>query len=40
MVLREWRGCRPRTKLMLAVALTVLVGAVGTLTWGNYLGSA
>ena len=38
-VLREWRGCRPATKLMLIAALAVLLVAVSTLTWGNYLGS-
>ncbi|MBK8858000.1 MAG: rhamnose:proton symporter [Opitutaceae bacterium] len=38
-VLREWRGCQPATKLMLTAALVVLLGAVSTLTWGNYLGS-
>lgn len=39
-VLREWRGCTAATKLMLVTAFTVLLGAVLTLTWGNYLGSA
>lgn len=39
LVLREWRACRPATKGLLAVALAVLVGAVLTLTWGNYLGA-
>ena len=38
-VLREWRGCQPATKLMLTAALAVLLIAVSTLTWGNYLGS-
>ncbi len=39
LILREWRACRPATKLMLAVALTVLLVAVFTLTRGNYLGA-
>lgn len=40
LILREWRACRPATKGMLAVALAVLLVAVFTLTWGNYLGAA
>jgi L-rhamnose-H+ transport protein len=39
-VLREWRGCRRMTDVMIAVALLVLVGAVLLLTYGNYLGEA
>ena len=39
-VLREWRGCRRVTDVMIAVALLVLVGAVLLLTYGNYLGEA
>ncbi len=38
-VLREWSGCTAFTKLMLVTAFTVLLVAVLTLTWGNYLGS-
>ncbi len=38
LVLREWRGCKPRTWLAVAVSLTVLVSAVLLLTYGNYLG--
>jgi len=37
-LLREWRGCKSRTWIAVAVSLTVLVGAVLTLTYGNYLG--
>ena len=37
-VLKEWAICKPRTRLILHVALTVLVGAVIFLTYGNYLG--
>jgi L-rhamnose-H+ transport protein len=40
LVLREWRGCQPRTLRVLGAALTVLVGAVLALAYGNYLGSA
>ena len=38
LILREWRGCRPRTWLAVAVSLAVLVSAVLLLTYGNYLG--
>jgi len=38
--LREWKGCRGRTWGTLAVALLVLLTAVGLMTYGNYLGSA
>lgn len=37
-VLRERKGCQPRTKLAINLSLTVLVGAVLLLTYGNYLG--
>ena len=40
LVLYEWRGCRPRTLRVLAVALVVLVAAVLTIAYGNNLGSA
>ena len=36
-VLREWRGARLVTKLMVGVAFIVLVGAVLSLTYGNHL---
>ena len=39
-VLREWRGCRRVTDVMIATALLVLVGAVLLLSYGNYLGEA
>jgi L-rhamnose-H+ transport protein len=38
-VLREWSGCRRRTRRAIGVALVVLIGAVLSLTYGNYLGS-
>jgi L-rhamnose-H+ transport protein len=40
LLLREWKGCRPRTWAALASAILVLLVAVGLLTYGNYLGSA
>ena len=40
LVMREWRGCRPRTWAALAAAFLLLLGAVGLMTYGNYLGSA
>ncbi len=39
-VLREWRGCRRVTDVMIAIALLTLIGAVLLLTYGNYLGEA
>jgi L-rhamnose-H+ transport protein len=38
LVLKEWANCNARTRWALRVALTVLVGAVIFLTYGNYLG--
>jgi L-rhamnose-H+ transport protein len=38
LLLREWKGCRPRTLGALAAALVVLLVAVLALTYGNYLG--
>lgn len=38
LVLREWKGCSPRTRWFLNTALLVLVGAVLILTYGNHLG--
>ncbi len=35
---REWKGCRLPTWTMVALALTVLVAAILSLTYGNYLG--
>jgi L-rhamnose-H+ transport protein len=37
LVLREWRGCGARTRIMLGVALLVLTAAVLLLTYGNHL---
>ena len=37
---REWTGCKPRTWIMLALALFILVGAVLSLAYGNFLGDA
>ncbi len=34
----EWKGCRQRTQVAIGFALSVLVGAVLMLTYGNYLG--
>ena len=33
----EWKACRPSTKLILTAAIALLLGAVGLLTYGNYL---
>jgi L-rhamnose-H+ transport protein len=38
-VFHEWRNCRPRTKMVLGLAIAALVAAVLLLTRGNYLGS-
>jgi len=37
-VLKEWTTCKPRTRMVLRIAITVLVGAVLLLTYGNHLG--
>lgn len=37
-VFREWRACRRITHQTISLALLVLVGAVLSLTYGNYLG--
>lgn len=37
--LREWRGCRPKTTRVLALALGVLVAAIVTIAYGNNLAS-
>jgi L-rhamnose-H+ transport protein len=39
LVLREWKGCRPRTWVALSAAFILLLVAVGLMTYGNYLGS-
>jgi L-rhamnose-H+ transport protein len=36
--LNEWDGCRRRTILTLGAAVTVLLGAVASITYGSYLG--
>jgi L-rhamnose-H+ transport protein len=36
---REWKGCKGRTIMFIVLGLTVLVGAVLMLTYGNYIGS-
>jgi len=33
----EWRACRPVTKLIVSVAIALLLGAVGLISYGNYL---
>jgi L-rhamnose-H+ transport protein len=33
----EWKACRPSTKYCVAAAIALLVGAVGLITYGNYL---
>lgn len=38
--LKEWSGCRRRTVLTLASAISVLLGAVGSITYGSYLGGS
>ena len=35
--MREWSGCRARTKLAIVAALTVLIAAVLMLTYGNFV---
>lgn len=37
-ILKEWRGCRKGTWAAVGVSISVLVGAVLLLTYGNYLG--
>jgi L-rhamnose-H+ transport protein len=39
LVLKEWMGVKERTKWTLALAVTILILAVLTLTYGNYLGT-
>jgi len=39
LLMREWKGCRPRTWVALVSAFILLLVAVGLMTYGNYLGS-
>jgi len=38
--LKEWKGCRGRTRMMIGVGIAVLCGAVLMLTYGNRLGES
>jgi L-rhamnose-H+ transport protein len=38
LVMREWKGCRPRTWATLSASFILLLVAVGLMTYGNYLG--
>ncbi len=40
LILKEWKNCSSKTMRMLWIALAVLILAVLTLTYGNYLGNA
>lgn len=40
LVMKEWKNCSAKTMRMLLIAISVLIVAVLTLTYGNYLGSA
>ncbi|HVU34511.1 MAG TPA: L-rhamnose/proton symporter RhaT [Opitutaceae bacterium] len=35
----EWKACRPSTKLLVTSAIALLLGAVGLISYGNYLAS-
>jgi L-rhamnose-H+ transport protein len=35
---KEWKGCRLRTRLIVATGLAVLCGAILMLTYGNHMG--
>jgi L-rhamnose-H+ transport protein len=37
--IREWKACRLPTKLLLGSAIVLLLGAIGLITFGNYLAS-
>jgi len=37
LAMREWKGCRRKTVVGLLVAIFVLVAAVLSITYGNYL---
>jgi L-rhamnose-H+ transport protein len=39
-VLREWKGCTPRTRVLVAGSLAILCAAVLMLTYGNRMGEA
>jgi len=39
LILKEWKGCSAKTKIILGVALLVLITAVLSLAYGNYLGN-
>ncbi len=38
-IFKEWRGCRPRTHIALALALALLIAGKLLLVYGNYLGT-
>lgn len=40
LLMKEWKNCSSKTMRMLLIALSVLILAVLTLTYGNYLGSS
>jgi L-rhamnose-H+ transport protein len=40
LIMKEWKNCSSKTMRMLLVALAVLIIAVLTLTYGNYLGES
>jgi L-rhamnose-H+ transport protein len=33
----EWRACRPATKFLISAAVALLLGAVGLISYGNYI---
>lgn len=35
----EWKKCRPATKLLVAASIALLLGAVGLISYGNFLAS-
>lgn len=35
----EWKKCRPATKFLVAASIALLLGAVGLISYGNYLAS-
>src|SRR6186997_420942 len=39
LVMKEWKQCSSKTKIILGVALLVLIAAVLSLAYGNYLGN-
>ncbi len=39
LVMHEWHGCRKKTLVTISLAITVLIGAVLVLSYGNYLGA-